>query len=231
MTCCGILLIDKNDCEASKLKYCFDDVRKYISEHVDLQNAVISAAKMNKLHISTAESCTGGLLSATITEVSGSSEIFEGGVVTYANRIKNKLIGVSEESLVKFGAVSKRTAFEMSEGVLKLIGSDISAAVTGIAGPGGGTVKKPVGLVYISVSSASTCWKKLDINSFLKGNCFLDGCIKEVYLTSDEIDLSDADSDIGSKVFECRFNGSRHTIRQNTVYASLFLILVAILNY
>lgn len=108
--------------------------------------------KHNKLTISTAESCTGGMIASAITDVSGASNFFGTGVVTYSNEAKMKLIGVRGETLEKYGAVSEQTASEMAEGVLKLGEADVSVAVTGIAGPTGGTEEKPVGLVYIGVS-------------------------------------------------------------------------------
>lgn len=108
--------------------------------------------KQNNLTISTAESCTGGMIASAITNVSGSSQFFGTGVVTYSNEAKMKLIGVKKETLEKYGAVSEQTASEMAEGVLKLGEADVSVAVTGIAGPTGGTPEKPVGLVYIGVS-------------------------------------------------------------------------------
>lgn len=104
------------------------------------------------LTVSTAESCTGGMIASKITDVSGASSYFGMGVVTYSNEAKNKLIGVSSDTLKKYGAVSEQTAQEMAEGVKKLSGSDISISVTGIAGPTGGTKEKPVGLVYIAIS-------------------------------------------------------------------------------
>lgn len=108
--------------------------------------------KQNNLTISTAESCTGGMIASAITDVSGSSVFFGTGVVTYSNDAKMKLIGVKKETLEEYGAVSEQTASEMAEGVLKLGEADVSVAVTGIAGPTGGTPEKPVGLVYIGVS-------------------------------------------------------------------------------
>ena len=108
--------------------------------------------KQNNLTISTAESCTGGMIASAITDVSGSSGFFGTGVVTYSNEAKMKLIGVKRETLERFGAVSEQTAAEMAEGVLKLGDADVAVAVTGIAGPTGGTAEKPVGLVYIGVS-------------------------------------------------------------------------------
>jgi nicotinamide-nucleotide amidase len=104
------------------------------------------------LKIATAESCTGGLIAAMITSVGGASACFETGVVTYANAAKQKLIGVTPRTLAEHGAVSARTAREMCEGVLRLSGADLAVSVTGIAGPGGGTTEKPVGLVYVGVS-------------------------------------------------------------------------------
>lgn len=103
--------------------------------------------------IVTAESCTGGLIGEMLTAVPGSSEGYLGGVVTYSNQLKMRLCDVSEETLAEYGAVSKGTACEMAEGVRKNLGGDIGISVTGIAGPGGGTEEKPVGLVYIGVST------------------------------------------------------------------------------
>lgn len=108
---------------------------------------------LKKLKISTCESCTGGLVSKKITEIPGSSEVFEFGCVTYANKFKNLVASVSKETLEKFGAVSKECAFEMAKGIKEFSKSDIGVSVTGIAGPGGGTKEKPVGLVYICVFS------------------------------------------------------------------------------
>ncbi len=108
--------------------------------------------KNHRLKVTTAESCTGGMVAAAITDVSGSSDFFDAGVVTYANEAKAALLGVSEQTLASYGAVSPETACEMAEGVLKLNGADIAISVTGIAGPTGGTDEKPVGLVYIGLS-------------------------------------------------------------------------------
>lgn len=102
-----------------------------------------------QMTITTAESCTGGLLAGTLINVSGISAVYEEGYVTYANKSKQKLLGVKTETLDKYGAVSSQTAREMAEGAAKEAGADVSIAVTGIAGPDGGTAEKPVGLVYI----------------------------------------------------------------------------------
>lgn len=102
--------------------------------------------------VSCAESCTGGLIGATITSVLGASSVFLGGVVSYSNDIKRSLLNVPEEELSKFGAVSTQVAKSMALGVSKLTGSDFSVATTGIAGPGGAVPGKPVGTVCIGVS-------------------------------------------------------------------------------
>ena len=104
-----------------------------------------------KLVIATAESCTGGLLAKKITDVSGSSKIFEMGLVSYANRIKNEFLEVPNEVLNTVGAVNEETAKQMAIGVTKLAKSDIGIGITGIAGPTGGTPEKPVGLVCYSI--------------------------------------------------------------------------------
>lgn len=103
-----------------------------------------------ELIISTAESCTGGLLSSMLTDISGSSEYVKLNFVTYANEAKHKILGVSLETLKKYGAVSEECAREMAEGLFDKTGCDIALCTTGIAGPTGGTAVKPVGLCYIS---------------------------------------------------------------------------------
>ena len=114
--------------------------------------AVVNSLNEKKLTISAAESCTGGLLSAAITEVSGASSVLNAGVVTYSNEAKQRYLGVKSETLQKYGAVSKYTALEMSDGIKKANNADIGVGITGIAGPTGGTDEKPVGLVYIAVN-------------------------------------------------------------------------------
>lgn len=103
------------------------------------------------LKIATAESCTGGLLAKNITDVSGSSSVFDMGIVSYANRIKNEFLGVSNEVLSTVGAVSPETAEAMARGIVKTADADVGVGITGIAGPTGGTKDKPVGLVYYSI--------------------------------------------------------------------------------
>lgn len=119
----------------------------------DLPLLLTEALTKAKKRIATAESCTGGMLSAAITSVSGASGVFDCGVCSYANFIKHKIVGVREETLATYGAVSDRTAAEMARGVRLLSGADIGISTTGIAGPLGGTPYKPVGLVYIGVST------------------------------------------------------------------------------
>ncbi|MBC7128686.1 MAG: CinA family protein [Thermoplasmatales archaeon] len=123
--------------------------------------------KNKKLWVATAESCTSGLIAHTLTNISGSSEYFKGGVVAYSNEVKVKILGVKEETLRKYGAVSEQTAREMAEGARKAIGADIAIATTGIAGPTGGTQEKPVGLVYVALATPKTT----EVRRFLfKGN-------------------------------------------------------------
>ena len=105
-----------------------------------------------KKMLSTAESCTSGLLAHRITNISGSSSYFKGGVNAYSNEIKEKILKVKKETIKKYGAVSKKTAYEMSKNILKIFNTDYSVSITGIAGPAGGTKKKPVGLVYFGIS-------------------------------------------------------------------------------
>ena len=103
--------------------------------------------------IACAESCTGGLLTSRLTDVAGSSAYVMGAVVSYTNEVKVSLVGVHEATLKTFGAVSEKTAREMAEGVRRAIPANIGVGITGIAGPGGATAEKPVGLVYIAVAA------------------------------------------------------------------------------
>lgn len=105
------------------------------------------------LTIGLAESCTGGLLAAALTDIPGSSACFGLGVVSYSNQAKNRLLGVPQEVLDKYGAVSPETALAMARGIRALAGADIGLAVSGIAGPSGGSPEKPVGLVYIAIAT------------------------------------------------------------------------------
>jgi len=126
---------------------------------------VIKLVKDKNMTISTAESCTGGMLASSIVDYSGASEIFIDGVVTYSNESKIKRLGVKKQTLDKYGAVSEQTAKEMAEGSVNTSGSTIGLATTGVAGPNGGTKEKPVGLVYIAVSiNNDTTVKKLLIS-------------------------------------------------------------------
>lgn len=113
------------------------------------EEQLVNKLTNNQYTISTVESCTGGLLSGTIVNVSGASEVFSCGFVTYANEAKERMVNVNHETLEQYGAVSPETAKEMAAGCAKATGSDMALSTTGIAGPLGGTPEKPVGLVYI----------------------------------------------------------------------------------
>ena len=117
-----------------------------------LQNAFVQELKRKGKKAATAESCTAGLVSKRITEVPGASQVFECGVVSYANRIKAEILGVSRQTLDTYTEVSEQTAREMARGIRKLSGADIGLSVTGLAGPDGGTPERPVGLVYVCAS-------------------------------------------------------------------------------
>lgn len=124
-----------------------------MSENIkwDIAAETVKLLRENKLRLATAESCTGGLTAQKITAVAGASECFDCGAVTYSNEMKQKLLGVKRETLEGFGAVSDETALEMCKGVCELANADIGIGITGIAGPGGGTAEKPVGLVHIGI--------------------------------------------------------------------------------
>lgn len=142
------------------------DIGEYIyGIDTTLEEALVNGCKKANKTVSVAESCTGGLISKRITDVAGSSEMLGYGCVTYANEAKVRLLGVSEKTLAEYGAVSEQTASEMACGVRRLASSDIGIATTGIAGPGGGSVEKPVGLVYLGIATKNGVrTKKLMLN-------------------------------------------------------------------
>lgn len=131
-----------------------------------LEEKVVKLLKEKNLTFTCAESCTGGLIAKRITDVPGSSSVFECGVVSYSNRIKHEILGVKTQTLEKFGAVSEECAREMVSGVLALTRADIAVAVTGIAGPSSDGTDKPVGLVYIAFSDGKTTIVKKYLNDF-----------------------------------------------------------------
>ncbi|MBO5460552.1 MAG: CinA family protein [Ruminococcus sp.] len=114
-----------------------------------LEEQLVDLLAKRQWTITTAESCTGGMIAGTIVNVAGASDVFNEGYVTYSNEAKHRLIGVSEETLKTFGAVSEQTAEEMARGAAVSASSNLALSATGVAGPGGGTPEKPVGLVYI----------------------------------------------------------------------------------
>ena len=131
------------------------EVGKYIYgiDVESLEEAAILHLRNKGMTLATAESCTGGLCAKRITDLAGCSDVFLGGCVTYANEAKIELLGVKKETLDTYGAVSEQTAREMARGVRERLGASVGTATTGIAGPGGGTPEKPVGTVYVAVST------------------------------------------------------------------------------
>ncbi|MGN0503701.1 MAG: CinA family protein [Ruminococcus sp.] len=129
-------------------------LKKDLIEIDALPKLVVDRLAEKGLKIATAESCTGGLISKLVTDCSGASAVFDCGVCSYANEIKEKVLGVKHDTLEACGAVSPQTAKEMAEGIKRLSGADVGVAVTGIAGPGGGTPEKPVGTIYIACATS-----------------------------------------------------------------------------
>jgi nicotinamide-nucleotide amidase len=134
-------------------------IKQRLSDHfitdkdISFEEFILGELKRKQLSLSTAESCTGGGLGNRITNIPGSSEIFLGGVIAYSNDLKMKLLGVKKETLEKCGAVSRKTAKEMANGIRELCHSDIGVSITGIAGPGGASDQKPVGFVCMHLSA------------------------------------------------------------------------------
>lgn len=155
------------DSEAEAEKMCrpvIEEIKNRLGEYVYgvdytcIEEAVVELLKNNSMRVATAESCTGGLIAKRITDVSGSSDVIECGIVSYSNRIKNKILGVSADDLEKYGAVSETVARQMAQGAVMVSDADIAVSVTGIAGPGGDGTGKPVGLSYIALSDGESTW-------------------------------------------------------------------------
>lgn len=125
---------------------------------VGLESVVVEGLRQRGQSLATAESCTGGLLAKRITDQPGASEVFGYGLITYANEAKTRLLGVPEDMLARHGAVSPQVARSMAAGVRERYGADYGLGITGVAGPGGGTAEKPVGLVYMALSCSDGIW-------------------------------------------------------------------------
>ncbi|MDD4237162.1 MAG: nicotinamide-nucleotide amidohydrolase family protein [Desulfotomaculaceae bacterium] len=147
-------LDDKLEAISAKVKARLEDYI-FVCDGEVIEDLVGRLLRQRGLTIALAESCTGGLIAARLTNTPGSSEYVKGGVVSYTNEIKEKLLGVPPDILEKHGAVSRETASAMAEGIRDRASSDIGLSVTGIAGPGGDTPDKPLGLVYIGLSTSS----------------------------------------------------------------------------
>ena len=161
----------KDEAEADELiSNMYERVKERVGEYIygfgeeEMASVVCALLAQEKMTVAAAESCTAGMFTATLADIPGASAVLSESVVTYSNDAKEKYLGVSHETLSKFGAVSSETAKEMAEGIKKAAGSDIGVSITGSAGPGGGTKEKPVGLVYVGVAHAGgTLVKKLQL--------------------------------------------------------------------
>ncbi len=149
-----------SEAEAEELcKPVIEEINRRIGEYVygidseSIEQRVVELLKEQVLTIATAESCTAGYISKRITDISGASSVFEFGAVTYSNEIKEKILGVSKNTLIKYGAVSEQTAKEMAAGIRRVSGADIGISVTGIAGPNSDGTSKPVGLSFIAIDA------------------------------------------------------------------------------
>ena len=127
----------------------------YGEGETDLAEVVLERCRVLRLGVAVAESCTGGMLGARLTSIPGSSDVFLGGVIAYHNDIKREVLGVRQHDLERFGAVSEQVALQMASAVRQRMGADVGVSITGIAGPGGGSVEKPVGLIWVAVDATS----------------------------------------------------------------------------
>jgi len=164
------------------------------SELVELARRVVAENKRIGRTFAVSESCTGGLVSAAITEIPGSSEVFEGGFVTYSNEMKRNLLKVSQDVLETFGSVSIATAWAMAQGALNISHADIAVAITGIAGPGGGSEQKPVGTVVFARAERRGSPDKIVADTRLFENNGRSGVRLQAALCALELLLPDPDA-------------------------------------
>ena len=127
---------------------------KFGNEILNLANALLESCRARGVTLATAESCTGGLIAGALTEIAGSSDVVLGGFMTYSNEMKHTILGVPQNLLDKYGAVSEAVAGAMAEGALRKSNAMVAVSITGIAGPGGGTLEKPIGLVYFGLANS-----------------------------------------------------------------------------
>ena len=148
------------------MKNIFEPVKLFLkSQNTKTEQEIGKFLIRNAMQISTTESCTGGLVSSRLTDIAGSSAYIKENYITYANEAKMKLLNVSEETLKNYGAVSEQCAKEMAEGLFNATGCDVALSTTGIAGPGGATETKPVGLMFVGIKNEyKTEIKKIEIN-------------------------------------------------------------------
>lgn len=162
-----VLRLDSENIQPTLFNSLYERLKELVGDNY-IGEGVLSPAELcinlvRRAHgtVATAESCTGGNIAHRITEIAGCSDVFVGGVVSYSNEVKHNVLGVSKESLSAYGAVSEPVVRQMAEGVRRVTGADYSVATSGIAGPGGGTAEKPVGTVWIAVSTPSGTSAKL----------------------------------------------------------------------
>lgn len=159
-------MADNNDDAENLCKPVIDEIRSRLSDYIygidcnSIEEAVVPMLIENNLKLATAESCTGGLVGKRITNISGASKVYECGIIAYANEIKHRVLGVSEDALRQYGAVSAEVAEQMAKGALEVSGADIAVSVTGIAGPLSDGTSKPVGLSYIALADKNNVWVK-----------------------------------------------------------------------
>lgn len=172
---------------------------------VELARRVVEANRAAGLKIAVAESCTGGLVSAALTDIAGASDVFDAGYVTYSNEAKMEMLGVHADVLDAFGAVSIAVAWAMAQGALEKSRADVAVAITGIAGPGGGSEKKPVGTVVFARARRGSDPKEIvaDLKQFgdlgrsaIRNQAAV--CALELLLPSDPVDVSAEDEESGA---------------------------------
>ena len=207
---------------------------------IGIAKKIITACTQKKITISGAESCTGGLVSSILTRIPGCSNVFAGSVVSYANEAKESILRVPAGIIEQFGAVSEPCAQAMAEGAQRLFMSDIAFAITGIAGPGGGTSEKPVGTVWFSIIQKTSPQSRVSTNipqanqdtafsSHSASKRHSAHAINSPCITADNLDtMTTLNAGVLCRTWQCLFKGSRTAIQKQSAHEILQALLAVV---
>lgn len=228
----GMSLGDLNQDVSSSTDLAAQSAKNAILEFFRISSLVVTDIAQlftsQKIRLAVAESCTGGLLATAITKIEGASAYFNGGTIVYSDAMKISLLGVDESILEKYGAVSALTVCQMAAKVCELTNSQVGIAISGIAGPDGGTDKKPVGTVWIGLAIPKNLSQKKAKKAKIEGKTWQTAChtLHQAFIKRETPPLTIGDFETSAKEF-C-FQGDRESVRQSAVLCALYQLYNAV---